>query len=237
MRSEASSFSEQAINKIAEIAIARQLQEVIALEVQIKTDIAKLAQGQIDSIAINIQGLWMQHCLRATEFHLQMGQVTVKPWSALRGKIQLAHPSTGTVLLVIEETSLTYALNTESWLRSRQPNPTTTASLSPVKCHLSDGAIAIQTELLNQPSLQPSFSLAATPQVTDDRKIDLCDVHYQGEQPSPQFANTLTTQLQELLSLRDIQNRGTSLQIQQIAIASGRLTIHADIYIEEFSAA
>jgi len=236
MRLEASNFSEQAINKVAEIAIARQLQEVRGLEVQIKTDLTKLAKGQIDAIAINIQGLWMQHCLRAAEFHLQMGQVAVKPWSAIRGKIQLAHPSTGTLLLVIEETGFTHALNTEPWMRSRQPDITDTNSLSPVECHLTDGAIVIQAEPLHQ-SPPPPFSVTTTPQITNDKEIDLFNIHDHGEPPSPQFANTLTTQIKELLSLRDIQSQGTSLQIQQIAIASGRLTIHADIYIQEFSAA
>lgn len=50
-------FSQQAINKIAEVAIASQLKQVEKLKVQIDTDLNKLARGKIDSIDININGL------------------------------------------------------------------------------------------------------------------------------------------------------------------------------------
>lgn len=42
---ESAGLGEQTINKIAAVAIRRQLQQATDVEVQIKTDLAKLAQG------------------------------------------------------------------------------------------------------------------------------------------------------------------------------------------------
>jgi len=38
-------FGEQALNRIAEMALASQLEEVERLEVQLKTDLSQLARG------------------------------------------------------------------------------------------------------------------------------------------------------------------------------------------------
>jgi len=45
------------VNRIAEMALASQLEEVERLEVQLKTDLSQLAHGEVDSIAINLNGL------------------------------------------------------------------------------------------------------------------------------------------------------------------------------------
>lgn len=88
-------WSEQAINKVAEMAIATQIKKTESLKVNIKTDLSKLAKGKLDAIAIKLTGFVMEHELKADEFHLQIGQVTVKPLSAMRGNIRLVHPSEG----------------------------------------------------------------------------------------------------------------------------------------------
>lgn len=57
MTSEKAGLGEQALNKIAEMALASQLEGVERLKVQVKTDLSKLAHGEVDLIAININGL------------------------------------------------------------------------------------------------------------------------------------------------------------------------------------
>lgn len=95
---ERAKFSQQAINKIAEVAIASQLKQVDKLKVQIKTELSKLARGQIDSLNINMNNLLMQPYLIVEELQLKINSVTVKPRSAILGKIKLVHPSTGAIL-------------------------------------------------------------------------------------------------------------------------------------------
>lgn len=95
---ERAKFSQQAINKIAEVAIASQLKQVDKLKVQIETELSKLARGQIDSLNINMNNLLMQPYLIVEELQLKINSVTVKPRSAILGKIKLVHPSTGAIL-------------------------------------------------------------------------------------------------------------------------------------------
>ena len=53
MAPEKTGLGEQVLNKIAETALASQLEEVERLEVRVKTNLNKLANGDVDSIAIN----------------------------------------------------------------------------------------------------------------------------------------------------------------------------------------
>jgi len=63
---EKTGFGEQALG-IAEMALASQLEEVERLEVQLKTDLSQLAHGEVDSIAINLNGLVIQPALGRTK--------------------------------------------------------------------------------------------------------------------------------------------------------------------------
>ncbi len=56
-------FGEQALNKIAKMALASQLKGAERLEVQLSFDLNKLAHGEVDSVAINVSGLVMQQDL------------------------------------------------------------------------------------------------------------------------------------------------------------------------------
>ena len=76
-------FGEQALNKMAEIALASQLKGVERLEVQIKTDLSKLARGEVDSITIKINKLLMPQELILEELQLHFNRVVVKPLSAM----------------------------------------------------------------------------------------------------------------------------------------------------------
>jgi len=57
-------IGEQAMNKVAQMAIASQLEESESLSVSLKTDPGQLAQGAVDSVSIDGKGLVMQQDLR-----------------------------------------------------------------------------------------------------------------------------------------------------------------------------
>jgi len=145
---EKAGLGEQALNKIAEMALASQLEEVERIEVQLKTDLSKLAHGEVDSIAISLNGLVMQQDLGLSELN-QMNRVIVKPLSALLGKIKLTQPSEGTARIVINEDNLTRAFNSESFhekllqMQSEVEDKRVTILIQQVKCCLlANGNIA-----------------------------------------------------------------------------------------------
>lgn len=97
------------------MALASQLAEVERLEVQINTDLNKLAHGEVDWINIKINGVPIQQDLTLEELQLKINQVTVKHLSALLGKIKLTKPAEGIVRIVINEDSLNHAFNSKAF--------------------------------------------------------------------------------------------------------------------------
>ena len=234
---EKAGFGEQTVNKIVELAIASQLQKADSLEVRIKTDLNKLAQGQLDSLAIAIYGVLLQPNLEAETLQLQIGRITVKPFKALRGKITLVHPSEGTFRLVINEASLTTALNTESFRETLRSRGYADNREARIRCLLSDDTITFSPEpIRNNTEVPQHFVLVATPEIAPERQaVLLQQVRYvEGQEPSPEFTSALLARMHELLSLREFERKGMLLQIQQLDVSAGKLTLQASARIEQF---
>jgi len=230
-------FPEQAVNKIVEAAIASQLQKADGLEVRIKTDLNKLAHGQLDSLAIAIYGVLLQPNLEAETLQLQIGRITVKLFSAIRGKIKLIHPSEGTFRLVINEASFTTALNTESFRETLRSRGYTDKQDARIGCLLSDNTIRFSTEPIgNNTEVPQHFVLVATPEIAPEgQAVLLQQVRYvEGQEPSPEFTSALLARMHELLSLQDFERKGMLLQIQQLDVSAGKLTLQAAAHIEQF---
>jgi len=234
---EKAGFTEQAVNKIVEMAIASQLQKADGLEVRIKTDLNKLRHGQLDSLAIAIYGVLLQPNLEAEILQLQIGRITVKLLSAIRGNIKLLHPSEGTFHLVINEASFTTALNTESFRETLRSRGYADKQDAKIRCLLSDNTITFSTEPIgNNTEVPQHFVLVATPEIAPQgQAVLLQQVRYvEGQEPSPEFTSALLARMHELLSLRDFESKGMLLQIQQLDVSAGKLTLQAEAHIEQF---
>lgn len=244
MTPEKAGFGEQAINKIAKMALASQLKEVEQLEVQVKTDLSKLARGEVDFIAINVNNLVMQQNLGVEELQLKFNRVIVNPRSALFGKIQLAQPSVGTALIVINQDNLNRALNSKLFqekLHNMQvffENKQVTIALHQVHCFLLDnGNIAFNSELiLDKTGEARAFAFTATPRIgTNGEKVVFQDVHYvEGKELPPELTATLLAQVSEVLSLRSFEQKGITVRFQQLDVVAGKLTLQAAAYIDQF---
>jgi len=136
------------------MALASQLEEVERLEVQLKTDLSQLAHGEVDSIAINLNGLVIQPELALEELKL-INRITVKPLSAIFGKIKLTQPA-GTIRIVINENNLTRAFNSNlhkhlHQMQSFVEDKRVAIRLQQVKCCLlADGNIAFTQLILDK---------------------------------------------------------------------------------------
>jgi hypothetical protein len=241
---EKAGLGEQALNKIAETALASQLEEVERLEVQIKTNLSKLARGEVDSIAIEITGLLTHYNLRVEELQLQINRVTVKPLSAVFGKVILTQPSTGVIRFVLTEDNLTSAFNSKSFLEHLHQTPSllenerSAIHFQQVKCYLlADGNIAFNSNLIFARREARTLAFTTTPRINFDRqRIDLQDIHYkEGQELPPELTVALVTQVSEVLNLiSNFERKGMSLRIQQLDVATGKLTLQAATYIEQF---
>ena len=104
-------FGEQAINKIATLALSSQLNEAQQLNVRVKTDPTLLSQGKLASLLIDGTGLVTRGDLQMQQMYLEMDEISVSPFKALMGNIVLTQPTQGTAKFVLTEKDFDRALN------------------------------------------------------------------------------------------------------------------------------
>ncbi|WP_377477143.1 MAG: DUF2993 domain-containing protein [Microcoleus anatoxicus] len=80
------SLGEQAIDKVVEIAISSQLDESESLSVNVQTQPMQLAQGEVDSVTIDGEGLVLKQDLRVAKLQVKVNDISVNPLSAMFGK-------------------------------------------------------------------------------------------------------------------------------------------------------
>ena len=247
MTHEKSGLGEQALNKIAEVALSTQLEEAEQLNVQVKTDPAKLAQGELESITIHGDGLVMQENLRMEKMEIQIDSIAVNPWKALMGNIKLTHPAEGTARVVLSEADINHALNSESFndpmhsLNVQLEGQSVTIDTQQVDCHLlADGNVALEAKVrVLQTGEIKALSLTTTPRIGGGGKgVCLENIHYtQGKELSPELTQVLVEKVSEILNLRSFEMEGISLSIHQLDVEAGQLTLQAEANVVQFPSA
>lgn len=237
-------LGEQALNKIAQMALSAQLGEAEKLKIRVKTDPDKLAQGEVESLAIDGKGLVMQQDLRMQEIEIQMNGIAVSPLKALMGNIELTKPTEGTARIVLTEADINHAFNSEVLanqmrnLNIHVNDKLLTIDIQRVNCHLlANGKVVIDAEVsVQQTGETQQVSFATTPRIsTCGRNISLEDVQYQdGKELSPELTNTLMEKARKILNLRNFEMQGILLQVHQLNVEAGKLTLEAAANITQF---
>lgn len=234
----------QAINKVAEIGIKSQLDEVENLEVDIETDPFKLMGGNVDSVTIHGEGMVMQHDLRIEEMELHTNSVAINPFSVAFGKIELQHPTDAETHVVLNEADINRAFNSE-FVRDKMQNldVSVNGEIATVDTHHinfglpGDGKVLLSTDVILQKSQEHKHvSFTAIPKIgANGQQIVLEDVQYvNGEELSPELTEALLTQARELLDLRNFELAGMSLRIKKLDVQKGKLVLESEAHIEQF---
>lgn len=243
MRNERSDFTEQAINKIAEVALAKLL-DVKRLTVQIQTNFNQLSRGEIETITIDLYDLRLRQDLRVEALQLKIGRVTVKPRKAAFGKIELVHPSEGTFQVVLREHQLTAALNAASFRQAMSqqrnaPGGVDVTQIEHIQCSLQENGAIVLTceERLNTAADRRSGTMIARPRIEAEGQAIVMDRETVEGDLSSSTVAAVMAQVGDILSLHDLANRGTTLHIQQVDMVAGSVMIRANAQIEQFPTA
>ena len=238
------SLGEQAIDKVAEIAIASKLDESETLSVTVDTDPVQLAQGSVDAVAVEGKGLVMQQDLRVEELQIHVKDIAVNPLTAMFGKIELNGPAFGTARAVLTESDLNRAFNSEYISRKLNNLKVTvdgkplTIDVQTMECQLQQtGKIAINAEVLvRETASTEKIYFTAKPQLeAGGWAISLQDVEYpENKEFSPEFTVALADKAGEVLNLRNFELEGMSLRVQQLNVEAGLLTLQAEAKVEQF---
>lgn len=238
-------LGEQALNKVAEVGITNQLDQVESLDVDVQTDPLKLVQGEVDSVKIDGSGLVMQNSLRVEELHMQVDSVAINPLSAAFGKIELTRPTQGSANVVLTEADINRAFNSD-YIRGKLQGKTINLSgqtvavtLKQVDFHLPGQnrvELKADVQLDNNETHRVAFS--AVPSVSANGKtISLENVEYpQGEESSP-ITQSLIDATSEVLNLDNFDLEGMTLTIKGLYPEVGQLIIAAEAYVEQIPSA
>jgi len=232
MTQEKAKFGEQAVNKFIEMVLAR-LVKAESLKVRIKANLKRLLRGELDALTIEMFGFLLQRNLVVAEFRFDIGSSAVNLRSIRHRKIELLYPTEGSVRMVITQEQLTAALNAESAYPSGEQQEN--IQLQQVNCELrADNAIAFDFNWICDQQIE-SGTCITTPRIQPDGKAAILDRgNVEGKEPPLKFVNAAIAQVNNILSLVDIANQGTTFHLQQIDIELGKLTLKASAYIEQF---
>lgn len=235
-------LGEQALNKVAEVGITSQLDEVENLDVNIETDPFKLMQGQVDAVTVAGEGLVMQGDLRMAELEMHMTSVAINPLSAAFGKIELTKPTDASVRAVLTEADINRAFNSE-YVRNQLKNLEVHVDGQPAKIdaqqvefHLpGEGKVAINASVvLSTTGETKQVAFTAVPQVSaNGQTVALNNVQYGEGELSPELTKALVNQTSEILNLSNFDLAGMALKVNSLDVEAGKLTFQAEARVEQ----
>lgn len=240
-------IGEQALSKGVEAGLDSQLDAVEDMNVDIRTDLGKLAQGELDSVSVNGRGMVMQKDLRAQEMNVQTGNVAINPMSAVFGKVELKHPIDADTHVVLTEQDINRAFNSE-YIHDKLQNldvkvkgQPATIDTQQVEFRLpGDDKIGLSANIfLHETGETQQVSFTAVPRKNgDEQSVSLEDIQYaDGKEISPELTTALLDKASELLDLRNFELEGISLRLKGLDVQRGSMTLQAAAHVEEIPAA
>ena len=236
-------LGEQALSEAAAMTISTQLDEVENLDVDVKTNLLKIVQGQADSVSLTGQGLVMQKDIRVQEMELHTDKVDINPLSALFGQIELNKPVDATAKLVITEQDLNRALNSD-YIRSNYPNiqinvEGQTVTVEPQKLEtflVTDNKMTLKGTIgIQEKATSRSVSFIAIiclPTVSQPLLLEAFHCA-EGEGITLEFAIALLEKAKELLKTPYIDLQGMALRIKTLEVKAGNLTLDTEAYVRQ----
>ena len=239
-------LEEQALSKAAELGLASQLDQAEKLDVNVRTDLLKVIQGQVDSIAVAGQGLVVQQDIRVQELELYIDKAGINPLSALFGQFELNQPTDAAARLVLTEQDINHALNSE-YMRSKMQNIELNvegkqAVIEPLHMELhlpTDGKMVFNAKTLlhNEIGQTKQIGFTATMLVQRDKQPLLMEgfscTPEQGV--SLELAIAFIKRLRELLNLPYYELEGYSFQVKDVEVQKGSLILLANAHIKQIS--
>ena len=237
-------LEEQALSRAAEMMLSSQLDEAEKIDVDVRTDLLEIVQGEADSVAVTGQGLVMQKDIRVQEMELHTDSIAINPLSALFGQIQLNQPVDATARLVLTEPDINRALNSD-YIRSKIPNlelnvEGQTAIIEPVqmKLHLpGDGKMIFTADTLLHDEIGKTKQIGFTAVMlvkTGEQPLLLEGFNCTpGQGISLELAIAFMQKLRELVNLPYYEIEGMALRVKDVDVQKGSLTLHTEAHVTQ----
>lgn len=237
-------LDEQALSEAAEMTLSRQLDEVENIDVDLRTNLLKLVQGQADSVSIVGQGLVVQKDIRLEEVELHAPSIAINLLSVILGEVELNQPVDATVRLVLTEQDINHALQSD-YIRSKWQGvelkvDSQSVTLEPQQLEVQlpgGGRIGMRgTVLLNErdKTQRIGFTGVIRPRLHWQSLLLEAFQCTEGEGVSLELAIAALNQVKELINLPYFDLEGIALYLKELEVQKGRLTVYAEAYIQQF---
>lgn len=239
-------LEEQALSQVVQMGIESQLDAVESLDVDVRSDLVNMVQGQADSVSVKGKGLVAQKELRVQEMELRTNRLAINLLSALFGEIELNQPVDGTVRVVLTEADINRALNSEYILSNLPPlelnvdgQVVAVELRSPLSVHLpGEGRMGLSGNL-HLPKTEKHKDIGFTATLlprTNEQPILLEEFRCTpGTGVSIDFLIALMQKLKELTNLPYIELSGMALRIKELDPQVGSLTLVAEAHVYQVS--
>lgn len=235
-------LGEKAISKVVEIGISSQLDAAEQLNVDIRTDLGKLIQGELDSVEVVGKGLVLKPDLRLEILEISTDEVAIAPLSVLFGQIELLHSTDVEARVVLTEVDINRALSSEA-IQSQLQGLSIQLREQPVTIDVrkteitlpGDNQFVIATDfLIKETGEVKKLSATAIPQLKENgQRLTFELLSAEGQGLTPELGAAILEQLIALLDLRNLNISGVTLQLRQVEIHSGRLVVHIKTQVEQ----
>ena len=238
-------LEEQAIARAVEMMLSSKLDESENIDVDIRTNLGEMVQGEVDSISVTGQGLVMQKDIRVQEMELHTDSVGINPLSALFGQIELNHAVDATARIVLTEQDINRALNCD-YVRSKIPElkfnvEGQTAIIKPqhMELHLpSEGKMVFSANILLKDEIGKTKQIGFTAAIlvkTGEQPLLIEGVNCTppGVGVSLELAIAFLQNIRQLLNLPFYEVEGMVIGVKDVDVQKGSLTLHTEVHVPE----
>lgn len=237
-------LEEQVVSQAVQLGLNNQLDAADELNVDIKTDLLKAVQGQVDSVAVSGQGMRLQN-IRMQEVEVQTDRISLNPLAALFGRLELEQPVNAAARVVLTEADLNQLLNAEA-VKALIPPLEFTADGEPLVAELQfpftvslPGGNRIGFEgaaLLRKASGVRSVGFSGLIALGQGGLPVLLEAFQcqPGQGISLATALGLLEKFQALLQQPNLTIAGMEVQIKKVELAAGQVTIESLAQMQEF---
>lgn len=234
---------EHLISQAAEITLSNQLDEAEQIDVDVRTNLLKVVQGQVDQVSLAGQGLVIQEHIRVQEIKLQTDNVNINPLSAIFGQIELNEPVNAVARIVLTAADMNRAL-TSDFVRSKVQSfdldvdgKIVSLELQDIEVLLpSDGKIGFSITVLLKEIDQTrllSFTVIGRPN-TQAQTFILESINFtQGEGISVDIIVALMPKLKALLKLPYFQWDKMAIRLTDMEVKNDNLILVVEAYVTQ----
>lgn len=237
-------LEEQVLSLAAEKMLSSQLDEAEKIDVDVRTDLLEVVQGEADSVSVTGQGLVMQKDIRVQEMELHTDSIAINPLSALFGQIELNQPVDATARLVLTEPDINRALDSD-YIRSKIPNLELnvlgqTAIIEPLQMELhlpGDGKMIFTADTLLHDEIgktkQIGFNCVMLVKTGEQPLLMEGFNCTPGQGISLELAIAFMQKLRELVNLPYYEIEGMALRVKDVDVQKGSLTLHTEAHVTQ----